>query len=141
MRRTDGFRKQHDEMLEVVKEISSHLDINNIEENIVKVRSLFITLVGKLSVHLIMEDKSLYPQLLNHDNEEIKTVAQKFINEMGNISNVLDEYKKEWIQSGNILDRPQDFIDATHELFSALGNRIERENNELYRLVDDLEVS
>ena len=45
-------------------------------------------------VHLAMEDKSLYPALLKSPDAKLRTMAQKFIDEMGAIGGVLRPTKK-----------------------------------------------
>jgi hemerythrin-like domain-containing protein len=39
-------------------------------------------LFGKLSVHLTLEDSSLYPRCQQHSDEKLREMAKRFANEM-----------------------------------------------------------
>lgn len=136
---TENFREQHEDILGIVKEISALLVPSILTKNAKEVRVLLSTLAGKLTVHLTSEDKSLYPKLISHESEEVRLLAQKYIDEMGNIKEVFGAFSKKWYNPTDIQEKPEEFIKEINELFSALGKRVEMENNELYTLVDKLQ--
>lgn len=138
MAKTTTLRGQHDELVRIVTKISPLLTSNKIQENAKIIRDLLSDLFGKLNVHLVIEDKSLYPGLIKNPDDNVKKVAQKFIEEMGSIGEAVKAYKQEWPTASHIQKNPNDFLEQTKGLFDALANRIERENNELYKLVDEL---
>ncbi len=133
---TSNFIQQHEDMLTVAKEMSKLLDPNILGKDAQPVRSLLSKLSAKLKIHLASEDKSLYPELLNHKDENVKATAKKFMDEMGSISSVFVKYTEKWVSADAIQKNPNDFIKETEGLFSALAKRIEKENKELYPLVD-----
>ena len=49
------------------------------------------------------------------------------------------DYVKKWSPMGGIESDAQAFIDQTQNLFGALGQRVEKENDELYPLLDKAE--
>lgn len=63
MAATDNFRKQHAEIIEIVKQIEPALVPQNLSANPASIKPLLTSLMGKLSVHLAMEDNALYPRL------------------------------------------------------------------------------
>ncbi len=136
MSRTDSYRRQHDELLEVVTEISGKLDALQLAKDASEVRALLSKLMGKLKIHLAMEDKSLYPQLLKSQDPAAKKLAQHFIDEMGSIGLVVDKYAANWPNPASIQKDAPGFVSETRKLFEALGKRIVKENNELYKFVD-----
>lgn len=138
MGRTTKFREQHDEMLSITSEIKKHLNIKQLSNDANEVRSLLSRLLGKLSVHLAMEDKSLYPSLFEHSDERVKSMAKRYSDEMGGIAGTVNTYKNQWLSSSKIQDNPSEFINQTKGLFGALAKRIERENAELYKMVDEM---
>ncbi len=138
MSQTKTFREQHDELLKIATEIASHLDVDALAKDASKVRSLLSRLLGVLSIHLSMEDKSLYPRLLAHDDVAIKSMAQRFMDEMGGIGKVLEEYKTKWMTVAKIQDNSAAFVTETKGIIDALALRIEKENNELYEALDKL---
>ena len=133
---TDRYRKQHQTILEDAEKISSFLTVEKVKENSGDIRVTLSNLMGKLKVHLAMEDKSLYPRLLEHDSEQIKNTAIMFISEMGKIGETVEKYNEKWSNKTVIQKAPDVFIDETKGILKALEARIEKENKELYGLID-----
>ncbi|MEP7349179.1 MAG: hemerythrin domain-containing protein [Sphingorhabdus sp.] len=89
----------------------------------------------QLLAHLTREDWLLYPSLLQSSDPVISSTAQTFIDEMGGLLNdykswsarwTADRIGKEWVQFGK----------ETADLLDALAERIGRENDHLYPLVE-----
>ncbi len=138
MSKTQRFRDQHDDLLKIASEISVHLNVDELSNDASEVRSLLSNLLGKLTFHLSMEDKSLYPRLLEHSDERVKSIAKRFIDEMGSLGEAVNAYKNKWPSALLIQKDPSDFIVQTKGIIDALAKRIESENNELYKIVDEL---
>ena len=138
MVKTKYFRDQHVELLTIASEISAQLNVNKLSNDASEVSELLSKLLNKLTVHLSMEDEKIYPKLLRHHGEKIKTIAQKFIDEMGGIGKVVAAYADKWFSASEIQKNPSTFITETNNIFDALANRIERENKELYKIIDEL---
>lgn len=135
---TKIFRDLHDKLLKIVSEISAHLNVDELSNDVSEVRGLLFKLFAMLSVHLTMEDKVLYPKLLKHPDERVKSMARRFIDEMGGIGEAVEEYKNKWSSDLEIQKNPGDFIEQTKGIFGALVKRIEKENNELYKTIEEL---
>ncbi len=91
---------------------------------------------GVLKTHLKGEDEDLYPMLLDHKDEKVRSMAQDFITKMGGIKKVYSDYNDKWKTVAAIKDSPDSFISDTRGLIEALAARIEKEDNQLYALVD-----
>ena len=135
---TDSLRTTHQEIQTIVSQILENLDESALSEKAKEVRSLLVGLSGKLGMHLAVEDKSLYPNLLKHENDEVRLTAKKFMDEMGGISAAFKAYLNKWPHSRDIAANPNDFIRETKNVFRELSDRIDREDNELYKLVDNI---
>ncbi len=133
---TDEYRRQHEEILGLTNELSGYLHEQKLKNDAQEARKILSKLSGALKVHLAMEDNSLYPRLLQSKDEKIKEVARRFIEEIGGIAPVFNHYLNKWPNPASIENNPLEFIRETTELFNALKNRIERENNILYPLID-----
>ncbi|GBE36125.1 hemerythrin HHE cation binding domain protein [bacterium BMS3Bbin07] len=133
---TDEYRRQHEEILELVNELSGYLYEQKLKNNALEARKILSKLAGALKVHLAMEDNSLYPRLLASNDKEIREVARQFIEEIGGITPVFNNYLNKWPNPASIESNPLEFINETNELFNALKNRIYREDNILYPLID-----
>ena len=136
MNTVKSFRHQHSEIVSLVNELSLQLSATNLKHKAKEVRSLLSKFSGKLSVHLSMEDQNLYPFLMNHPDIRIRNLAHRFTEEMGGILSSFSQYKTHWPTHMEIADRPEEFVKETRELFAVLSERIDRENNELYPLLE-----
>ncbi|MCC6213435.1 MAG: hemerythrin domain-containing protein [Polyangiaceae bacterium] len=135
MAKTDAFRDQHKKALEVVKAIQARLDPAKLQVDAQPVASDLAKLSGALQVHLAMEDKSLYPDLMKSRDPAAKKAAEDFSREMGGIAAAFGAYAKKW-NALTIRSNAQDFVRETRSIFDALGKRIGREERELYPLAD-----
>lgn len=136
MQNTQRYREQHDELLEIATEISGYLQESRILSEAAKVRSLLSRLLAKLKIHLAMEDKNLYPRLLESNDQNVVRMAKSFLDEMGGIGAAVNEYQQKWASAMQIQNSPREFIEHTKSIFNALKGRIDKENNELYRAAD-----
>ncbi len=137
MANTQQFRQQHDDLLTIATKMAESFDVDSLSRDAKEMRALLSELAGKLKVHLAMEDKHLYPKLLAHEDIAVRTTAQKFIDEMGGIAQVFTTYLDRWPHAKAIQGNAAGFIEETKGLFNALGNRINRENNNLYPLLEN----
>lgn len=140
MSATTRFREQHDGLLVLATEISGLLNVNELTKDATDVKRLLSQLMGKLKIHLAMEDKSLYPSLLQQGDEELKKMTKKFIDEMGGIAGAVENYANTWSSSIAIQQDAKTFVEQTKGIFSALAQRIDKENNQLYKAFDKLKA-
>jgi len=89
-------------------------------------------LAGKLKIHLDTEDKFLYPDLLNMNNEVLNTMAKEYMKEMGNISSEFIKYKNSFNTKNKIMKNMEQFKIDTIKIFEILEKRIDKEERELY---------
>ena len=130
---TDKFKSQHAEILAVAKEMTQELSG---KADASKLRKQLSNLAGKLNFHLAMEDQALYPRLMEKKDTEANKVAAKFMKEMGGLGQTFTTYNNKWQVSAITAD-PSGFANETRAVFSALTQRIARENRELYPLADN----
>ncbi|HEX7889277.1 MAG TPA: hemerythrin domain-containing protein [Ramlibacter sp.] len=128
---TDKFRVQHDEILGLATEITEQLQG---KADAGAMRKLLSNLAGKVNFHLAMEDKALYPRLMEQDAQASK-LAARFQKEMGGLAGVFLDYNTRWPLAAIKAD-PAGFASETRKVFGALAHRIERENTQLYPLAD-----
>jgi hypothetical protein len=129
---TDKFRVQHNEILAIATEITKSIDA---KAEAAVTRKMLSGLAGKLNFHLAMEDKALYPRLMEKKGSDANAMATKFMHEMGGLGDAFTAYNNKW-QVSAIRNDPVGFSRETRAVFSALSQRIARENRELYPLAD-----
>ncbi len=132
---TTSFRKQHDELLLIAEEIQAGLDAEDHSTDPQGVADLIDKLASVLTGHLSLEDRRLYPLLLGDENEALRATAQLFVAEMGEIADVFKEYRATWSAS-TIQGEPSRFARETSEFVTTLVDRINRENDDLYAMMD-----
>ncbi len=136
MCQTAAFRRQHDEILAIAAELTSYLgDRQRLQDESRDVRRILSTMVGKLSAHLAMEDRSLYPRMVGSKDTQVRMTAKRFQFEMGGIGEAIFAYGSKW-RADAIADDPAGFSRATSRLLAALDKRIQTENGQLFPLLD-----
>lgn len=108
------------------------LSKGNIESSVDIIVKDINMLAGKLKIHLDTEDKFLYPDLLNVNNEVLNTMAKEYMKEMGNISSEFIKYKNSFNTKNKIMSNIEQFKIQTVEIFETLERRINKEERELY---------
>jgi hemerythrin-like domain-containing protein len=129
---TEKFRLQHNEILGVAGEITEELRGKG---DAAVMRKLLSNLAGKLNFHLALEDNALYPRLMERKDSKANVMAKKFLHEMGGLGQAFTAYNNKW-QVSAIRSDPSGFANETRAVFSALTQRIAKENRELYPLAD-----
>jgi hemerythrin-like domain-containing protein len=134
----DVFHKQHAQILTVVREIGDLLDQGARPDGPARHRALLSTLSGTLSVHLAMEDGSLYPRLAQDKSPEVRAIAVKYETEMRGLARAFREHLGRWASATAIRENPVEFAADTKRIVEALTNRISFEDAELYPALERL---
>ena len=139
MTATQRYRAQHAELVALVSQISALLEDADLSNQAADVRNLVSSLVGKLSIHLAMEDKIFYPKLMSHGNPDVRALSKRYCEEMGSLADDFTKFNQRWLTAALIEKDPANFVAEVALILKALQTRIEKENNELYKLVDNLD--
>ncbi len=139
MTATQKYRTQHAELSALVTQITSLLDAVGVNKNAAENRNLISSLAGKLSIHLAMEDKCLYPKLMAHSNPDVRALSKRYSEEMGTLSGDFMRFNQRWLTAELIEKDTAKFVGETTIVLAALQARIEKENSQLYKLVDNLD--
>lgn len=126
------FLRQHQEAAEVVKQIESKMGAG-VPAHADEIRSLLSGLVGKLKIHLSLEDKDLYPKALGSSDAALKQIGARLQKEMSGLAGALLDYSNKWTASA-IKATPDAFVTETKGVVAALKKRIEVEEKEFYPL-------
>ncbi|RAU23662.1 hypothetical protein CU669_00725 [Paramagnetospirillum kuznetsovii] len=136
MKKTDHYRKHHDELRAIVGRLEPMLDVARITADPALVATVVRDLFGKFSLHLAMEDSALYPKCAVADDPKLRHVALSFQTEMGDLSKTFDAYKRDWAGPIAIGRDPTAFVAATRQMLVSLKTRVRREEDSLYDLID-----
>lgn len=136
MKPSENFARQHGELLVMANEISAVFASPGWEKDPAPVARLVAKFTGKLAVHNAMESEALYPRLLAHSDERVRTKARELLDEIDGIYDAFGTFAKRWASIDEIRARPMDYASGVKKLFAILGKRMGRENHELYPLAD-----
>ena len=135
MVQVNRYKDDHEHLEKLSTKIYPYLNVKDVLNDTRTIKSLIDDLISALDIHLAVEDKSLYPLLLNHTNQEIENTVKSFIDEMGEIRQTVLLYRKKWTSIPRIQDDPNKFIGETSIILEALITRMRREDLELFTLL------
>lgn len=138
MARTENLRKQHAEILQLAREINARLSAQLDAADAAAIRPLLAKLAGLVSLHLAIEDRSLYPALAAHSDPEARMLSKRYMDEMAGIAAAFNDYVRNWQATAKMLADPAAFTSASKAVFNTLSKRIHYEHTELYPLLDAL---
>jgi hemerythrin-like domain-containing protein len=136
MSRTRTFKRQHGELRQLAAEIRELLLPEAIERDAREVRTKIARFAGKLRVHTKMENEALYPELLSHHDEHVRTEAKRLLAELGPIYAQFDAYETRWKTAEALQADPRHFVLETLALYETLAHRMRTEDARLYTLVE-----
>lgn len=136
MSKTDNFRRQHNELVEMVQSITAMMSAPNAADQAADISRTLSQMTGKLRIHLAQEDKSLYPRLAASSDTQTASTAKRFQEEMSGLGEVYGAYADKWRTPAEIGADIASFKTESEAVFAALADRIVRENTELYPLAD-----
>lgn len=135
MIKLDNLNRQHDTIKDEIAfleselgKVASSIDANEVALHINK-------LAGQLKIHLLEEDKFLYPELLKGDDKEIQEMTNLYIREMGDLASEYDKFKAKYNTASKIKGNIELFITEAKEVVKVLKARITKEDKELYYLI------
>lgn len=127
-----NLERQHNDIYEVLNKTKEMINGSELESQSMEIAKNISILAGKLKIHLSNEDKYLYPALLNKGDKVLQNKTQKYINEMGHLSETYMSFKDKYNTRSKILAEPKLFIKEANEVFKAVLDRMHREDSDLY---------
>lgn len=96
-------KRQHTEVLEIMNTIETLIRKGDLETTANTIAYNINALSGKLKMHLMSEDKFLYPDLMNSNNKDIKNTAQTLYDEMSGIAGIFTYFVQQYNVPSKIL--------------------------------------
>ena len=129
----DNLTRQHRELVRTATQMFGWLDAKKLRTHGAHdAYNTLASLSGILNVHLAMEDRSLYPNLINHRDLQLRTLAQRFLNERAALRQRYDEYRATWSSASVIEGGAERFIDDTRAILGMLWTRMKMEDDVLH---------
>ncbi|MEM9810170.1 MAG: hemerythrin domain-containing protein [Pseudomonadota bacterium] len=129
-----NYQEQHREILSLCKEIMTTAPALDARQDAEIVAAAINQLTGVVALHLSMEDKHLYPNLMAADDRDVSQTAARFQMEMGNLADIFRAFVQRYRTAELVQNNAASFVDELTQVTQALQERIEREETELYPL-------
>lgn len=131
----DRFIEQHYQIITLCKELKIRTTIENLEDDIKAAFEVQESLNETLGAHLRLEDLSLYPMLIEHENPEVRSTAIKLQTEVSGCTKNHTEYQKKYPSQMSVKDNISTYAEDTQILAASILERIQKEEVELYSLL------
>ena len=129
----ENLTRQHKELVRTATQMFGWLDVAKLRtRGAGDVHRALSSLSGILKVHLAMEDRSLYPNLVNHRDVALRTLAIRFLDERAQLRQRYDEYQTRWHTTAAIEAGAEQFIEDTRAILGMLWNRMKMEDDVLH---------
>lgn len=101
-----------------------------------ELRAALARLGGKLHVHLQMEDRRLYPELLASPLGEVRATALRFQEGTATFRCAVEDLLAHWLRPAAVEHAPAEFVAQLAPVLAALERRIAAEDRELFPLAE-----
>lgn len=126
-------RAQHERIMRLAAELRRAVDRG---EELQPVAALRWGLARELIAHLAIEDRLLYPSMLRSRDTATVDLATRFKSELGSLGDAFTTYMTQWSDS-RIAREWEGFRRETRTILDLLAERVARENESLYPLIED----
>lgn len=109
-----------------------------IARNADAIASVVVSMNHTIKLHLVTEDRVLYPAFSRSNNASATEIARRYQTEMGSIAAAYNDFSLKWNVGSKVGADPEGFRNAANHVFKALHERIQRENKHLYPLAEQL---
>lgn len=133
---TELFRKQHGEILRHLDALDKLAGAAPEQEVCLELSRLG----GVVKLHLALEDKNLYPRMLEHGDPAIRATAEEYQRTMSDLAPVYVAFHEKWIKPGAVDANRFEFAKEFRAVREALRQRIDKENRGLYDVIDKNDV-
>lgn len=133
----DKFKRQHIEIIEHITALRN-FSKEGISENATKIAALIIAMSSIIKLHLAVEDQLLYPALQRGENSALAKMGKRFQDEMTTIASTYMDFARKWNHASNVSRDPQGFRSDANKVLKILHDRMHRENNDFYPIIETL---
>ena len=128
----DNFRVSQNELLQSISDLKVMIqpEFLKVKPNAKTVYETLCSLGDMMKSHLSDEGKNLFPPLLIHEDNKLKSLAWGFITGERPLRKQFDSYYKKWLKDCDF-NFTEDFLVETNELFSSIESRIVQEQQVL----------
>lgn len=131
MNAVHAYRRQHGEIEAAIGALSSLLHAHDAVSRTFDIRVALNDLSSKVSDHLTLESRVLYPKLHEHEDARVRAAVAELQAELNGLHTVCDHYFKAWSNVTAIAARFPTFRSETRAVMARLQDRMKREDETL----------
>jgi len=137
----ENLKGGHADMLEMIGDLRAMMTKEqlSIRPNAMTAHKLICTLADKMKQHMTDQDRSIYPDLLIHQDPKLKSMAWGFLNGQKPMRKQFEQYHAKWLKNCDF-NFTDEFIADTFELFDMIEGRIQREESILIPTLENTGV-
>lgn len=135
----EKLKTQHHDICELAEVLLALMHDESARETGVT-RELFARLAKDVKEHFELEERTLYAELMNHSDKEIKNTTWRFLGGAPHLKKYFSDYVRNcclWEEGEKDCEA---FVKETDEVFALLKERIQVENKLFYPLVEKLQA-
>ena len=132
----DHMKRQHAEIDAAMADAMRAIDGELPASDMGSVATLLSEISSMIDDHLRTEDGEVYEALIKYDDPEIKRAATQFHKNLGGLAEEFASYFKRYGSQAAIDANPGLFSYETRRLFERMRYRMQREETDLYPLLE-----
>jgi DUF438 domain-containing protein len=137
----ENLKGSHADMLDMISDLRAMMTREqlSIRPNAMTTHKLICDLSDKMKDHMMEQDRSIYPDLLTHQDPKLKSMAWGFLNGQKPMRKQFDQYHAKWLKNCDF-NFSDEFITETLEIFDMIEDRINREESILIPTLENTGV-
>lgn len=129
-------KEQHADILAALSSATQSLDARTASTQPAGISNVLEEVAAQIETHLKIEDTDVYPDLVESSDPEVKRIAEQFQRNMSGIAHEFADYVARYKSPENIAANASLFCYESRRIFERMRHRIQREEAELYPLLD-----
>ena len=137
----ENLKGSHADMLDMISDLRAMMTREqlSIRPNAMTTHKLICDLSDKMKDHMMEQDRSIYPDLLTHQDPKLKSMAWGFLNGQKPMRKQFEQYHAKWLKNCDF-NFSDEFITETLEIFDMIEDRINREESILIPTLENTGV-
>lgn len=129
----ETYLEQHKKLKTELSTLEALARKGNVVDNATEIAACINSLSGVLSIHLVVEDKYLYPELRKQNNPTLTKIVEDAVKEIGGLGEEFTKYKNAYNSKSKVIENANEFASYTRKIVAAITKRMEKEEQGIYK--------
>ena len=134
--RTETFRRDHDDLLDLASELLGGATVELAEDQAASLRRRLGRFGRVLAMHTSLEERVLYPRLFAQPDAGVRRKAHALHASFGTLYGDFLAFAEWWMEEDAIECEPARYVVEVHDVMRRIAERVALETVELYPLVE-----